>query len=266
MSTDRRPTEPQHPSWRLCLVIGLLWCPLALSCDRAAVGGPGDDGGASDAVAPDAGDADAGDADANAADGGTADGGGLLCEGLTLSECRLRDGCVADTCFICTCAPVFEQCRRAAEPVFECPQLGCAQPLCCQEESQCQAMNGQCAAPGAPFVCGMCNPETGDCGADSDCGNGDICEPIPCSCQGESACVAGCGTGTDCDPGLVCSGGAHPRCVPAVCSASQPCPPNFDCQVGQCARRVCSDDLLCDGYCVEGRCYDALGECLPMAP
>jgi len=188
------------------------------------------------------------------------------CEGLSLHDCRMREDCAADTCFACSCWPSFEQCRVVSDPAFDCPQLGCAQPPCCDAADDCQAMGGDCAPPGTARACGMCNPDPGDCTTDDECATGDICAPMLCACNGDSQCVAGCTGPSDCEVGTVCAGGDHPRCETASCAAADPCPADFDCATSECARRSCTSDLECDGYCVEGSCYAAMGECVLPVP
>lgn len=204
--------------------------------------------------------------DAALADGSLSDGGHAPCDGLDLPACRLRGSCAPDLCFTCSCTPTFEGCRVASDPPFQCPEVACEQPLCCESMTDCQNMGGDCAPPGAPYGCGMCNPETGDCSADGDCALGYLCEPINCSCDSASHCVLGCAAATDCPLGTTCSGGDHPRCQPSACSSVAPCPPDFDCDSGTCVRRPCLIDLHCDHFCVLGLCYEGQGECRQPVP
>jgi len=110
------------------------------------------------------------------AGGGAGGGGGLSCGGLSLEACRARTDCVADTCYACSCEPQFKGCRSPADPPFQCPALGCAQPQCCAAQGDCTAP-ATCAPPGTPYGCGACNPEAGacarrTCAADTDCRDG----------------------------------------------------------------------------------------------
>ena len=205
--------------------------------------------------------------DAQLSDAHLGDAGPDPCSTLTLAQCRLRADCAVDTCWVCTCEPEFEGCRDASDPPYDCPDLGCMQPLCCQSQAECNAPGGVYAAPGTPNACGMCDPFPGDCAADGDCAAGSICEPVPCSCNGALRCVPGCAQPTDCGPGATCAAGDHPRCEPVACDAQNPCPPDFDCLAGACARRLCTSDLECDHYCVMGGCYPGYGECrMPPPP
>jgi hypothetical protein len=88
-------------------------------------------------------------------------------------------------------------------------------------------------------ACTDCAPDCGECNADADCGDGNICEGINESC----ACFTPCARDADCgaDEACVCSavvgneGDAdesvllqHPTCVPASCKT------NDDCASGAC--------------------------------
>jgi hypothetical protein len=229
-----------------------------------------DDGAAADARTPDAALPDAGQPDAALSDAGQPDAAGpdagpLACPDLDLHDCRLRADCAADICPSCTCAPTFEGCRDVADPAPGCPDLACPTPQCCDGIGDCP--QGDCAAPGTPHGCGMCNPEPGDCTADGDCNVGEVCEPMACSCEGQRVCTSGCtvGPADPCALGTTCDGEDHPRCQPSDCDALTPCPPDFDCDAGACTRRSCVADVTCDGWCVLGFCYDGYGECrLPV--
>jgi hypothetical protein len=144
---------------------------------------------------------------------------------------------------------------------------------CCRESGDCA--QGDCVSPGATVCGGQCNPGPSDCATDDDCvrvagGVGDpiICEPAPCTCEGfVGVCVPGCTGPGDCGDGEECNTDIH-RCVAAACSVELPCHPDFGCDRGTCARRVCADDDVCaDGsYCVEGLCHGELGACMLPAP
>jgi len=194
-------------------------------------------------------------------DGGAAVPDGRdTCVGLDLATCRTTAGCVADTCFACNCAPTFEGCRAASAPPFQCPALGCQQPECCHATADCAS--ALCLEPGGDPGCGVCNPGPSQCADDGACGDGMICEPLHCACDGAArACVPGC-TGDDaCGAGKVCDPATH-RCAGAPCEGPADCPLDFGCRPdGVCGRRACLDDTGCDGYCVSARCYDALGTC-----
>jgi hypothetical protein len=201
----------------------------------------------------------------DAADAGGSDAQAAPCSGMSLGDCRVASGCVADLCFACSCTPQFEGCRREADPAFECPALGCPQPLCCGEDGACPGGGGlTCVQPGDSLGCGVCNPTAGSCTSDAECAPS-ICEPIECSCSEQRACVPGCASTADCGEGLSCDIVGH-RCLPASCSENAPCPDNFICADGLCARASCTGDTDCDGFCVDGKCFDSLGTCKAPPP
>jgi hypothetical protein len=185
------------------------------------------------------------------------------CAGLSLADCRLTDGCKADMCNGCFCDLGYRGCLGELAVPEDCPQLGCPGAACCTTEEQCQGQ-GSCAQPGTPQGCGSCNTFPSTCVDDDSCGGTMICEPIPCSCDGNLQCVAGCTSDVECAVGTTCDV-ASSRCVATAC-AGDDCPPDFDCVGGACARRSCTDDFDCDGFCVVGACFTgALGECrLPV--
>jgi hypothetical protein len=195
------------------------------------------------------------------------------CEGLDLATCRRTAGCAADECPSCVCDVNYRGCLPAGQQPADCPALGCPSADCCREQSQCTG--GICASPGETVCGGACNGEKSTCTDDSDCrpmaaqggvGAVLVCDPIPCSCgNGAHHCVPGCATNEDCGEGATCTA-ATGRCAPSTCSAEAPCPLDFDCTFGICARRTCTDDLTCDHYCVEGVCQGSLGECVPAVP
>lgn len=208
---------------------------------------------------------------------GSADGSadvdaGLACATLDPATCRATAGCVADFCDSCTCTPTFVACRAesasmTACPVIECPTLP---PACCRADGDCKG--AFCATPDDPPGCGICRQVKSSCAVDLDCratalggGGVPICEPVACACSPASECVPGCTSDTECATGETCEV-AEGRCRPQACGASAACPPDFDCGASGCARRTCVDDAECDGFCVEGACRPALGECsLPPA-
>jgi len=52
------------------------------------------------------------------------------------------------------------------------------------------------------------------------------------------------------------------RLEPKPCAGAADCGPNFECTPeGACARHRCVSTTHCEGYCVNGLCYDAPGEC-----
>jgi len=133
---------------------------------------------------------------------------------------------------------------------------------CCRTSADCGQRFEQCFAPGEDVGCGACQIPPSQCTQDTECtamGPTFICATVQCACNGEMACVAGCADSAACGEGLMC--GADHRCVALACSAASPCPANFDCASGACARRPCSEDGVCDGVCVEGRCFETFGFC-----
>jgi hypothetical protein len=84
-----------------------------------------------------------------------------------------------------------------------------------------------------------------------------------------TACTNGCTADTDCAQGQRCATGAHPRCVPLDC-ISAPCPLGFECGNVTCFRKQCTTDSDCGAagalFCVEGLCYDSLGQCMTPPP
>ena len=190
------------------------------------------------------------------------------CHGLTLGDCRLASGCAPDLCDGCGCDIAFRGCLAASEVPAMCPALGCPSGICCSAAEPCQASTGSCTQPGVTLGCGACNTMPGDCTGDAQCsthGPHQICEPIQCSCNGAMACAMGCVDDTPCTEGQTCDLAAA-RCKPRACSAAAPCPGNFDCTSGSCARRTCTSDLDCDGYCVDGACFTQRGSCQQPVP
>lgn len=143
-------------------------------------------------------------------------------------------------------------------------QSSAASASSCRSRDDCRSSFEFCLPPGEFAGCGICFIGDG-CTSDSACqayGPEYICDSAPCSCPGHPICVAGCTSDASCRTGQSC-GGDH-RCSPSACQADPDCPTNFVCAGanGQhCARRACSSDIECEGYCVNGNCYDALGTC-----
>ncbi len=193
-------------------------------------------------------------------------GGGASnqCHGLELADCRDTSGCVVDSCDLCTCTPTYRGCLASFETPTACPAVGCAHPECCAEANDCESTTA-CAPPGTAFGCGSCNAEPGNCTDDAGCkaqGAAMICEPVVCTCTDQKACTQGCIQDSTCAEGQACDL-ATARCVARACDATNGCPPDFDCTATGCARRTCTDDLACDGYCVLGECFTGRGECRP---
>lgn len=75
--------------------------------------------------------------------------------------------------------------------------------------------------------------------------------------------MAGCDAAHPCaDAFSACA--ASQRCEARTCASDAECTmPNAACNSGHCQRRPCSADTECSagGRCVNGRCYEALGQC-----
>ena len=103
-----------------------------------------------------------------------------------------------------------------------------------------------CAQRGDSFICAEAGPEL-------------------CPCEGPVlVCQEGCSGDADCDAGETCN--AQRRCVPSNCAIDADCPQEFVCEGnGTCARRACGSDAECEqGFCVQGLCYDRLGQCMAI--
>lgn len=130
----------------------------------------------------------------------------------------------------------------------------------CREDEDCKGNGEYCAVEG-PSYCGGAGCLLTACSSDGDCQSMGlyVCEPVDCC--GGTYCIPGCDGDDPCPVGQTCTADSH--CVAQSCT-SEACPPNFDCGAGAdptCARRPCSSDAECDGYCVLGSCYDKLGFC-----
>ena len=134
-------------------------------------------------------------------------------------------------------------------------------PPCCHSSADCTSPENDCFAPGVFAGCGACR--TGDgCQADTECtGVNMICEVPVCSCMSEKACIAGCIDNMSCGIAQEC--GADHRCHVQSCVTTADCPDFFICgSGGTCARETCDDDGDCDiGVCVNGGCYERIGQC-----
>lgn len=199
-------------------------------------------------------------------DGGSVSDGS--CAGLDVISCRARSECAADFCTACSCTPSFKGCRAVRASAFECPTLDCVSKKCCSKQSDCSSSES-CDSEVQPVNrCGNCDSAPGDCVNDSDCSpasTGRVCQPIQCACLNTKLCVPGCTKDSECDSSRTCNVSSH-RCEPAACSATQPCVANFDCVLGHCARRTCTSDAVCDGFCVDNLCAASRGVCMPPVP
>ncbi|HEY2407507.1 MAG TPA: hypothetical protein VGI10_15960 [Polyangiaceae bacterium] len=188
-------------------------------------------------------------------------------------------------CGQCVCPPspaqpagTGESCTKSAD----CPSGG-AQVAAPGAASVCSAnVCKQCASntdcPAAIPACVTLNGQYGafaqclECGLDADC-------PLASPHCVSHACVK-CATDADCAVGVCTSGACAPacsaqnpctapftacsaaqRCDAIPCSDSSTCPANGTCTSGYCARKTCSTDAECSGYCVNLQCYDSLGYC-----
>ena len=191
------------------------------------------------------------------------------CEALSLHDCRLAEGCKPDICAGCICDLNFRGCVAANAQVASCPALGCPSGICCRDNQQCDGSGGVCTQPDTPQQgCGACNTTPGDCTSDATCmatSPVGICEPIPCSCDGQMACTQGCLGDENCAEGQRCNR-ATARCGATPCTVDEECPAAFHCG-GTCVRDLCNTDDDCDGFCVLGECFArSLGQCFLPTP
>lgn len=228
--------------------------------------------GGSDALTDAAGDDDSADAEWGPPDCCVLDDAPPACAGLDALRCRNTAGCIPAFCPGCACDPAYLGCFGPGSPPPQCPALDCPTPACCHTDVECSATS--CVGPGESAGCGACNPAPSECTTDAECqapaganagvGQVAICEPITCSCGGARHCVPGCFGPETCGVGQTCDVPTG-RCQPMGCSTADPvapCPPDFDCIADACARRACTSDFDCDGFCVEGTCQSSLGQCL----
>lgn len=143
----------------------------------------------------------------------------------------------------------------------------------CRSDADCDATRfEQCFNADEPN-CGACQIDEMQCLTDRDCGEG-VCDqvPIACGCTGpiNHVCVAKCTGPADCGEGEVCDLDTG-HCAPVSCTEGGTCPPLFECVPDSggddCVRRSCDADAQCDGgACVEGKCFEGYGLCMPPAP
>jgi hypothetical protein len=123
-----------------------------------------------------------------------------------------------------------------------------------------------CLPPGTPLGGGPCRGAP-PCASDGECrldGGDLICDVTPDDCpRSPKSCIPGCMGPADCGVGEVCV--LH-RCAPLSCQSAAQCPTDFACGGGTCARKTCTDDTPCSGYCVRGQCYSAPGYCPLLIP
>ncbi|WP_211365425.1 hypothetical protein [Polyangium fumosum] len=138
----------------------------------------------------------------------------------------------------------------------------------CRTSADCNQGGEFCLSPGEQLPCGICYDPPNPCTTDAACAAQDpmtICAKAPCSC-GEPECLPGCTSDAACLPAEHCSPG-H-RCEPDPCAVDGDCPANFACapQVLTCARKACSADAECSGFCVNGLCHAEAGACALPPP
>ena len=144
----------------------------------------------------------------------------------------------------------------------------------CHAGKECGDNGAYCLSPGASQGCGMCmDPEQGfvtTCADDAACQKTDpnsICLQstiADCLCSSAMLCKPGCTSNASCAEGEVCQDDKH--CAAAPCSEATPCPANFSCTGGACARMTCTANAECAGYCVNGQCYATAGMCTFPVP
>lgn len=145
----------------------------------------------------------------------------------------------------------------------------------CHDDSECDPDAAEfCFAPDENN-CGACQVPDAPCLDQSECDIGLLCVPFdaPCACEpGAMQCVPilPCMNDQQCADDQFCDQNA---CAPATCDGQMfDCPPLFDCVPNSapkdhCVRRACEADEDCDGaFCVENRCFETLGACMPPAP
>lgn len=209
------------------------------------------------------------------------------------NRCYTNDDCLLFSCD-CVCKAVSNQqktqckpsCVNILDPCTDQTSV-CEKHQCvlkpkkeipagsCTVEQDCSQSFELCFAPGQKLPCGICyNPDPSEvCNDDSMCKQIDptwICAASQslCTCSGETLCIEGCTTNSNCALGEVCSSTNH--CVPKPCTTSAECPVDFICTNSNsglgCLRKSCTSSSQCDGYCVNGYCYSSAGFCSPPPP
>jgi hypothetical protein len=173
-------------------------------------------------------------------------------------------------CVVCPGGNLCQGCRH--ERTLSCSPTPLGFRLCqwgpplptdkCSAERDCggdSPSDVQCYAP--DFNCGGPAPPPDECAVDSDCA--DAGADRICSRTGycnRAVCIPGCTSDDDCPVAEVCSSMHH--CVPKPCTERAECGANFECSPeGVCVRADCASTSACEGFCVNGLCYDEPGVC-----
>lgn len=152
-------------------------------------------------------------------------------------ECQLDKDCppchicVAGTCVLITVPPGY---------VLGNPDIGCV-----VKECDCDAPN--CGSYGAcvqydSTKC-YCNPCSGNCSDNGDCGEGCFCDNGICK---PAPCFGPCLTGSDCGPGCGCLDGKCVPCSSLGCNNNQDClrASGCDCNGGICGSSDCDTPCI----------------------
>jgi hypothetical protein len=163
-------------------------------------------------------------------------------------------GCRHERTLSCSPTPLgLRRCQWGPElPEDKCTaERPCSGPI--NPREYCYSPDTNCGGPA---------PDPDECAVDSDCASDagvlTICSPSG-YCD-RNVCIPGCTSHADCTPAEVCSPTNH--CEPKPCTDRAECGPNFECSPeGVCARADCASTTACEGYCVNGLCYDEPGFC-----
>lgn len=145
----------------------------------------------------------------------------------------------------------------------------------CRGDADCDDREFEsCFAPDEAN-CGACQIPDVPCSDQSECDVGLLCVPFvaPCACDPfamQCVPIVMCESDADCQATELCDEGS---CAAKTCDQQMfDCPQFFDCvpdsePTDHCVRHPCAADDECGGgFCVEGACFDSLGECSPPAP
>jgi hypothetical protein len=136
----------------------------------------------------------------------------------------------------------------------------------CRHDADCHFPEEACITEDST-LCGGCMTAPTSCTADVDCASQGatwICAPLACACSNAppKTCQAGCASDAACRTDEIC--GSDHRCQLKPCGAPSDCPTDFACGATGCQRKPCSSDAECQGYCVEGACFEAPGACMTL--